>query len=283
MKVKEAEITLESIALNSKIKENENDYVGENGLMYCYKCNTPKQYRLKLKSGKEIVVPVMCKCASDEYEAQRKAIEYEQKMAAIRSLKENSLIDNEFLSCTFENATVTDDNRKQIAICKRYASKFDELCEKNQGLLLYGNVGTGKTYAACCIGNILLNKCTTVFATSLVKIINESGNSGVDGRVMRFIKDAKLLILDDLGAERSTDYAIEMVYNVIDTRSRANKPMIITTNLTLNEMKEPNDVRYKRLYDRILKTCYPIQFSGKSLRKKEAKERFCEMEKLLEE
>ena len=96
------------------------------------------------------------------------------------------------------------------------------------------------------------------------------------------LNDASLLVLDDLGAERSTDYALEKVYNVIDSRVRANRPMILTTNLTMGEMTNPQDIRYSRIYDRIFECCYPVEVTGQSFRKAAAAARFEEMRKLVE-
>ena len=59
--------------------------------------------------------------------------------------------------------------------------------------------------------------------------------------------------------------------------------MILTTNLTIEEMKRDMDIRYSRIYDRIFEICYPMQFTGPSWRKTEASRRFDEMKKLLEE
>lgn len=84
------------------------------------------------------------------------------------------------------------------------------------------------------------------------------------------------------GAERSTDYALEKVYGIIDNRYRAKKPLILTTNLTLRQMQEATDIRYTRIYDRIFEMCYPLEFSGVSWRKREAAQRYEETKKLLE-
>lgn len=75
---------------------------------------------------------------------------------------------------------------------------------------------------------------------------------------------------------------MEKVYNIIDTRYRNKLPMILTTNLTIDDMKSESDIRYSRIYDRILEVCYPMQFTGPSWRKREASRRYNEMEKLLE-
>jgi DNA replication protein DnaC len=89
------------------------------------------------------------------------------------------------------------------------------------------------------------------------------------------------VIFDDLGVERGTDYALEKVYDIIDSRYRRRLPMLLTTNRSVEEMKQEVDRRYTRIYDRIFEVCYPMQFVGQSWRKKEASQRFREMEKLL--
>ena len=81
-----------------------------------------------------------------------------------------------------------------------------------------------------------------------------------------------LLILDDLGAERGTEYALEQVFAVIDARYRSRKPLIVTTNLTLDVLKHPDDLSHARIYDRILEICAPILFGGENLRVEKANE-----------
>ena len=82
--------------------------------------------------------------------------------------------------------------------------------------------------------------------------------------------DYDLLIIDDLGAERNTEYALEQMFSIIDSRYRCNKPLIVTTNLKLNELKHPPDLARARIYDRILERCAPILFAGKNFREDNA-------------
>lgn len=193
-------------------------------------------------------------------------------------------MDAQFAISTFDNFQQTKFNGRNLELCQRYAKKFDAMLEKNQGLLFWGQVGTGKSFAAACIANYLLDHKIPVMMTSFVKLL-EAVQHGKENEsdIIRRLNRAKLVIFDDLGAERSTDYAIERVYNIIDSRYRARLPMILTTNLTIDEMKGEVDIRYTRIYDRVFETCYPMQFTGPSFRKKEASRRFTEMEKLLAE
>ena len=75
-------------------------------------------------------------------------------------------------------------------------------------------------------------------------------------------------IIDDLGVERSTEYAMEQMFFVIDSRYRSRRPMIITTNLKLSELKNPPDLAHARIYDRILERCAPILLTGRTEKEK---------------
>lgn len=269
---------------NETIGERFTDYRNADGLLICGVCGKPREVKVTL-GGKDRVFKCMCKCDEEQEKKEEERIRHEKENEAIKKLKRNSLMDDKFTSCTFDTFSVSNDNETQLRIAKRYAEKFDELFVKNQGLLFYGNVGTGKTTLACCIGNELMDRMVSVFATSLVKIlsqIRQNNSRSLEEDMIRKMNAARLLILDDLGAERSTEFALETVYNIIDSRYRSGKPMIITTNLMLNDMQTTHDVRLQRIYDRVLEVCYPVPFMFKSYRMKEAAGRFGEMKSLLE-
>ena len=129
-------------------------------------------------------------------------------------------------------------------------------------LLLFGDVGTGKSFFAGCIANALLDRDIPVLMTNFPSILNRLTGMFSEDRT-EFIASLELydlLIIDDLGVERSTEYAMEQMFHVIDSRSR--KPMIITTNLRLEEIKNPPDLAHARIYDRILERGAPILFAG---------------------
>ena len=257
-----------------EVQADEGDYIGEDGLLYCAKCRGKKQTRLPASDfteGKEIVVRCLCKCQVEENKRR-------EDMERIECLKNRSLIDGKLREVRLHSF------QKVYDLAEKYVERFEEMYEKRQGILLWGTVGSGKSFTAACIANELIDRMVPVIMTSFVKILqNIQGNSEGEKIFMNLLNDARLLIIDDLGTERNTDYALEKVYDIIDCRYRAGKPLILTTNMTIKEMQENTDIRYKRIYDRIFEMCFPVRVSGRSWREKEAAKRFDEMKKLMEE
>lgn len=274
-------------------RPEDGDYYDAEGFLVCGKCHTRRQVEILMpdlekkpfdpEAKVKTKVPVSCRCRAEQQRRQELRDQQEREMEAIEALKKQSLMDERLRSATFDRFTKTADNAWNLKLCLRYAEHFDEMLEKNQGLLFYGGVGTGKTFAAACIANYLLERRVPVVMTSFVKLLDTmKGFQTEDQAMIAKLNRAKLLIIDDLGAERNTDTALEKVYNIVDSRYRAKRPTILTTNLSLDEMKDALDIRYARIYDRIFEMCYPMQFKGRSWRKVEAASRFDEMKKLLE-
>lgn len=267
------------------------DYIDAEGLLMCGKCHTRRQMVIKVPAPngqqREMTVYRQCDCrkAAEEAEAERKrkADEAEAFAKLLKELKGQSLMDERTAGHTFDNFQQTPDNARNLKLCRRYAEHFDEMLEKNQGLLMYGPVGTGKSFSAACIANYLLNAGISVIMTSFVKLLDAmQGSREDDQALIDRMNKVKLLIIDDLGAERGSDYTLEKVYNIIDSRYRAKLPIILTTNLDLEQMKADDDIRYERIYDRIFELCYPMLYTGKSWRKTEANRRFKDMRAFLE-
>lgn len=270
----------------------EGDRLDENGFLICGKCGEYRQRMMLFNDPTDedpnhqspLKVSCECRCDRERALAEKEKARKEEEERIIKRLRKASMIDDRFSDASFSKFEVTKYNERNLKICRRYAEKFDLMMEKNQGLLMWGDVGTGKTFAAACIANALLAKKIPVMMTSFVKLlaIIQSGEEKDQDVIYRLGK-AKLVIFDDLGAERGTDYALEKVYSIVDGRYRQKLPCIYTTNQTLADMDSETDVRYSRIYDRILSNSYPLQFVGKSWRKKEAGRRYAEMERLLDD
>ena len=263
--------------------------VGEDGLLYCEVCKEKAEkvinFPLCDEHGNTELrkVRINCRCEREAKESYDKRMKFEEEQRKINALRQLSLMDVKLKEVSFSNYKESDDNKKVLGIAKRYVEKFDEMYEKGQGILFWGDVGTGKSYTAAAIANELLNRQISVIMTSFIKLLKETSNLDLDqGAYIDKLNRAKLLIIDDLGAERGTDYALEKVYDIIDSRYRTGKPIILTTNLRFDDMKNCDDIRYNRIYDRIFEMCYPVKVTGMSWRKKEAVTRFDNMRKMLE-
>lgn len=269
------------------------DYYDSEGFLVCGQCHTRRQVEVNMpdlkavpfdpKKKVRVKMPVSCRCRAERRYQEEQMLQQDKDMRAMEALKRQSLMDERLRDVSFDSFRKTNDNAYNLKLCLRYANHFDEMLAKNQGLLFYGGVGTGKTFAAACIANHLLNQRIPVIMTSFVKLLESmQGFSEDDSALIARLNRAKLLIIDDLGAERSTDYALEKVYDIVDSRYRAKLPIVLTTNLSMTELKESTDIRYTRIYDRIFEMCYPMQFKGQSWRKVEAARRFDAMKNFLE-
>lgn len=262
---------------------HDGDYYNDDGFLICGKCGQKRQDLWDFDDGSGPVVfkaAVQCECEKEEERRKKQEEKDEKEKKHIEFLKKYSMMDARFLEASFDDFDVDESNERNYRLCKRYASVFDKMLEEGQGLLLWGSVGTGKSYAAACIANELIKKKKKVVMTSFTKILEILGTEKEESLIEK-LENAKLVIFDDLGAERNTSYALEKVYNIIDGRYRSRLPMILTTNLTLQEMLDEEDVTYSRIYDRIFEVCYPTQFTGSSRRKEAASRKFSDIAELL--
>lgn len=140
----------------------------------------------------------------------------------------------------------------------------------------------GKSYFAGCIANALMEREIPVCMTNFALILGDlaasfEGRNEYISRLCSF----PLLILDDFGMERGTEYGLEQVYNVIDSRYRSGRPLIVTTNLTLEDLQHPEDTAHARIYDRLIEMCSPVRFTGSNFRKATAQEKMGQLKKLM--
>lgn len=247
----------------------------EDGLLVCGKCGGRKETWIQIW-GQQRLVRCACKCQMDKYHSEQEKNAQKQSSLKIRALKDACFPMAAMNGWNFRQATM-DENLKAV---KRYADKWPEMRKKRQGLLFYGDVGTGKTYAAVCVANAVMEQGYSCIITSVPRLVQALDGNREKVEFLDSVNRAELLILDDLGTERASEYMNEQVYGIIDGRYRTGKPLIVTTNLALADMVECRDGK-KRIYDRILELCYPIRFSGQSRRRKELLERSAEMKKLL--
>ena len=258
------------------------DYTGEDGLLYCGKCRTPKEAYFPADKatlfGRDRH-PAECRCRQATREKQEKEERARLHYEKVQRLKLQGFTDWAMQHWTFAN---DHGQNPQMQLAQRYVAHWPEMREKNVGLLLWGGVGTGKSFMAGCIANALMEQEVTVCMTNFARIMNELNNA-FSGRneVVDRLCGYPLLVIDDFGMERGTEYALEQIYNIIDSRYRSKKPLIVTTNLTLEELNKPTDMAHSRIYDRILERCAPIRINNRNIRKDNASANLQEAKKIL--
>lgn len=268
--------TLATIAQrsHSAISIADDDFI-DGGIMHCGLCRTPKEKDLPF--GR---VRMLCRCAAekrDAAEAERRAREQLEQIATNRQV---CFPDKAMVNLTFS----ADDgaNERISRISRNYVDNFPKFRADGKGLLFFGTVGGGKSYMAAAICNALLDKGYRCHFTSFPRLINEVGSRREDKQeFLDSLNRFDLLAIDDLGAERDSSFMAEMVFNLIDGRCRAGMPLVITTNLTAEELKNPADLRRARIYSRLLDMCIPVEVQGPDRRKQNLRDTYGEYATIL--
>lgn len=250
----------------------------KDGLIYCGECGTPKQCQITL-FGESRIVPCLCRCAKEKLDEEERKKRELIRRARAEEMRNEAFQDGRMKSWTFENDD--GENPELSRKMRNYAENFKEFYHKGRGLLLYGSTGNGKTFMGCCIANNLIDRGFSVLVKNFSTISNELFSTYQKDEYMEILNRVSLLVVDDLAIERDTGAMNEVVYNVIDGRYRANRPIIVTTNLTAEQLRNPNSLEKSRVYSRIMDMCIPIPVTGADRRYSKAKKTFEDDMKLL--
>ena len=263
---------------------NKEIHYEKDGHIYCKTCNERIDGRaIPMLDKKLMIIRNACKCDRERKEQE----ELREKQIEQDRLRKNCFISKNQISYTFENAD-KDTDKEIIKKAKNYVKHFEEMRNDNVGLLLYGNVGSGKTYIACSIANAIITEYSyTVKMRNFAQILNDLQKGGFNldrNEYIEQITSPTFLILDDFGIERNTEYALEQIYNVINARYLKARPTIITTNLNFKDIeKEQKDIMLGRIYSRIIEMCLPLRVTGLDRRKIQSKEKLKKAQNLIDE
>ena len=197
-------------------------------------------------------------------------LELMQKFARkIEKIIKNSKMSKRNLGYRFENFEVNSSNRNVFQNLKKYSEKLVNEIEK-KGVILVGNNGVGKTHLACSIANELMKNGIPVIYGTLINLLAEIRNSyDLDNNVseMEIIKlyeNVDLLIIDDLGKEKPSEWGLEKLFTIINSRYENNLPVIITTNYNQNTLIERISLNgeietAKSIISRLYEMCYLVK------------------------
>lgn len=230
----------------------ETDYTDSDGLKRCGVCNELKECRVEF-NGFPRTVPCLCSCGLREREERKR----ELKRRENEDMRRNWVRGYEDM--TFDNST----GNPTMQFAEKYLKNWERIRENGISVTLSGNVGCGKTYAAAAIANRLITNGfrAWVATTSAMLDMMFEDASKLHSRLATF----DLVVIDDFGAERNTEFAAEKMFQIIDERYRSHLPTIITTNLDINQPAP--DVTYKRIYSRIQGFAPQFRCKGEDLRK----------------
>lgn len=233
-----------------------------------------------------------CECPEAKAERERqsekeihdiiRAGQEQAKQAKISQMIEGCGMKKRFMNRTFENFdAMKRDQMTAYTMAKNYARDFEENKEDGQGLYFFGSNGTGKTHLAAAICLDLMPKGVGVvfrtFAGLLGDIKDTFDSDRSETEVIKAYTDADLLIIDDLGKEQCTDWAISQLYTIVNNRYEDCKPIVITANYSFEELervlvpKGYNDDKVMAIVSRLRETCKPVPMYWQDRRREDEK------------
>lgn len=254
------------------------DLLSEDGMRICAVCGEKKQRWFEVPGIiPRRIVPRMCKCERDKLAAEEEVRKQEEMVRKINQYRRLGLTDEQYKDCTFAVDDGKDKNTSQF--CRAYVENWEWARKNNAGVLLWGDVGGGKTYYAACIANALIDKGIPAVMTTIPRLVaSMQKDFGADrGNVLAMVANTPLLILDDVGTERNTEYSNEQVYEIINERYKAKRPLIVTTNLNMVALKTTEDMTKRRVYDRIIEMCTPCKVAVAGRRQAAARDKMTRM------
>lgn len=221
----------------------------------CPECGHAKKMRIEL-FGKANIVTCYCKCETDEIERLER-----ERRERIQSAKDRMRYRRSFGSRVLTGDFNDDDGSSPHVseTCRRYAANFDaNMKSKVNGIVLFGSPRQGKTFFAEAIARELYRDHNVLMMTAMDLVQSFQFKKGQELEALKHrISNCDLLVIDDFGASRDTEFANEIMFSVIDGRYSSKRPMVITTNLTMEQLSNPDTAEEQRLYGRILERCYP--------------------------
>lgn len=249
------------------IHEGDLTYVGDDGLRRCKVCGKKLETILHfnspaLKHMDGMKVNCICLCDKEKIEKAHKEMQMLAKKSDAPIIRAECFKSKAMHDMTFRK----DDspNSEAGTMAKSYVRSFSN---NSKWLFIYGTYGTGKSFYAACIANALIDKGYSVRMGTGADYEAEIFAAQDKAAAYQKLLDYDLLILDDFASERKSDYMFEVLYNIINDRYNAKKPIVFTSNMTTEETGNPTDPRIRRIMSRIWERGYPVEMTGQDRRK----------------
>lgn len=197
----------------------------------------------------------------------------------------NSKMSKRNLNYKFENFEVNSNNKKVYQSLKNYSEKLVNEVER-KGLILVGNNGVGKTHLACSIANELIKNGIPIIYGTLINLLAELKNTYdvynniSEMKIIKLYEKVDLLIIDDLGKEKPSEWGLEKLFTIINSRYENNLPVIITTNYDQNSLIDRLSINgeietAKSIISRLYEMCYLVKINDIDHRIKKKKVSNC--------
>lgn len=239
----------------------------------------PKDKRI-YPFGKPIKVTCLCDCDVDrkqkaEQEKHRKKTAAQRKMDCWGYVdgggifNRNTAMEHITFDAKDQNGKPKTKSNKHIEACKGYISTISQRLDENKGLFLCGKSGAGKTYAAICFANAVMDRMFKCQFREQWQITRLSQFDDNDRLEMKKLESCTFLVIDDFNPDKLNDYGREILFNLFDARIKRGLPTVFTSNATKSSILNPiNDVD-KRITDRIIQNCHIRENSEHNYRRKE--------------
>ena len=225
-----------------------------------------------------------CDCKQSKYywneidfkeEEQKKRKQFEQMT---RQFYIQNYINKRIQDYKFENFIITETNRKEIEIAKDFTKKCINKSQKN-GLIITGKSGVGKTHLATAILNKLTEKDMLVLMGRLILLLDVIKDtfrdfSSKEKDIIELYSKVDMLIIDDLGTERISSWALEKLYTIIENRNENKLPIIVTTRFNkeslLDRFSQSEDEELSEaVIQKLYQFCYGIELKKYDQNEKE--------------
>ncbi len=195
----------------------------------------------------------------------------EERLRRTRTRGVSSVIPPRYRGVSFERPPVPQIEPMVVRVVRTWVENLEDNLASGKGLWLMGDTGTGKTTLAMLVSKEALAQGHSVAIYSLPKLLARirrtyDAEPGGDSYLQFFerLTSVDLLHLDDLGAERSTEWVIEQLYALINERYESQRSIVVTTNLDQAQLEEQIG---PRTVSRLVEICGdPLPLYGEDLR-----------------